>query len=53
LDLLQHTKFREYISTDEHAKEVHRMQYYHWQYLRNPASTAADELMALNPEAEK
>ncbi|KAI8970273.1 mediator of RNA polymerase II transcription subunit 31 putative [Mycotypha africana] len=40
LDLLQHAQFREYISTSENTTEVHRMQYYHWQYLRNPPRTS-------------
>lgn len=45
LDLLQHQQFRDYISTSENTQEVHRMQYYHWQYLRNPPATATNELM--------
>ncbi|KAI9300878.1 SOH1-domain-containing protein [Cunninghamella echinulata] len=36
LDLLQSPQFREYISTSENTQEVHRMQYYHWMFLRNP-----------------
>ncbi|KAI8385010.1 SOH1-domain-containing protein [Radiomyces spectabilis] len=35
LDLLQHEQFREHISTSENTQETHRMQYYHWMYLRN------------------
>ncbi|KAI7854386.1 SOH1-domain-containing protein [Circinella umbellata] len=35
LDLLQHAQFRDYITTSDHTQEVHRMQYYHWMYLRN------------------
>ncbi|KAI9012526.1 SOH1-domain-containing protein [Phycomyces nitens] len=36
LDMLQHEQFREYISTSENTQELHRMQYYHWMFLRNP-----------------
>ncbi|CAO3588327.1 unnamed protein product [Absidia cylindrospora] len=36
LDLLQYPQFRDYISTSENTQEIHRMQYYHWMYLRNP-----------------
>ena len=53
LDLLQHQQFRDYISTSENTQEVHRMQYYHWQYLRNPPTTSTDELMTLKAEVDK
>ncbi|CDH54452.1 predicted protein [Lichtheimia corymbifera JMRC:FSU:9682] len=42
LDLLQHPKFREHISTSENTQEIHRMQYYHWMYLRNPPKSTND-----------
>ncbi|KAI8149429.1 SOH1-domain-containing protein [Fennellomyces sp. T-0311] len=38
LDLLQHAQFREHISTSEHTQELHRMQYFHWMYLRSGPS---------------
>lgn len=57
LDLLQHAQFRDYVSTSENTQELHRMQYYHWQYLRNPpkssSPSAVEELMALKPESDK
>ncbi|KAI8093920.1 mediator of RNA polymerase II transcription subunit 31-like protein [Halteromyces radiatus] len=43
LDLLQYPQFREYISTSENAQEIHRMQYYHWMYLRNPPKALDDQ----------
>ncbi|KAI7877971.1 SOH1-domain-containing protein [Lichtheimia hyalospora FSU 10163] len=42
LDLLQHAQFREHITTSENTQEIHRMQYYHWMYLRNPPKTTND-----------
>ncbi|ORX56177.1 mediator of RNA polymerase II transcription subunit 31 [Hesseltinella vesiculosa] len=45
LDLLQSPQFRDFISTSENTQEVHRMQYYHWMYLRN----APKEATSTNP----
>ncbi|KAG0162022.1 hypothetical protein DFQ28_005188 [Apophysomyces sp. BC1034] len=42
LDQLQHAQFRDYITTSENTQEVHRMQYYHWMYLRNPSKESKD-----------
>ncbi|KAF7725483.1 hypothetical protein EC973_009583 [Apophysomyces ossiformis] len=60
LDQLQHAQFRDYITISENTQEVHRMQYYHWMYLRNPAkhtnenqpaSATATESGALDPSS--
>ncbi|KAI9315004.1 putative transcriptional regulator SOH1 [Dichotomocladium elegans] len=52
LDLLQYPQFREHITTSENTQEIHRVQYYHWMYLRNPPKASKpQQLQGASPSA--